>query len=566
MYKLPPAAGAAPTKVVFEGVEPGSPEAQRLLAQNQPTIAHFHAKARQARDLSEQPGASMIQQLPDGGRLRYVYNGGQEAIFVRLNPRDVPQPQPRQPVELKSNNPVLAVDVLFDPEQFEVGTIYSTEPGTEHIPGKPAEEIVVLEGYEYAYSIDASNYGRNAEDYEETIVTRTFASTAGNSSYYFYSSLGDAQAGLDAFIAESEAETAADQEYYASLGYYGYISTSTITVRIAGYTFYQLPVPGFPGYSEYRAYFETLSVSTKTTPLLRLEPAVPDRDEPITRNFLEKRTYLNVLPVVGVRVDGARPYEALSTEPSQDARLRSLLGDERTTVSRQIAFDDPSGGERFYGAGFCATPRDPAMPGMAPAKFDIEVWIGAADVRQFNDSPGAQGDTWGVDSSDMHYEPFTLVEFTIRVREFSDGAYHTIKAAVDAQGKIERYKAPGNGTGSPTELVSTEKPGDARHVDWWFAANTGWSDGGQEPAQPERRTSDGAIMMGNLLDEAAARADVAKAQVPERTVPDKPTHDGEVQQLTKVAVIHWTPAAFIGDKGTAEIELLVPGGGGGADA
>jgi hypothetical protein len=83
--RLPPEFGETPTKVVFEGVEPGSAEAQRLYHERISEISSFHQKARQNRMISESPTSSMQQALPNGDQLRYTFNNGVENIHVRLS-------------------------------------------------------------------------------------------------------------------------------------------------------------------------------------------------------------------------------------------------------------------------------------------------------------------------------------------------------------------------------------------------------------------------------------------------------------------------------------------------
>lgn len=528
--RLPPKFGETPTKVVLEGTDPGDPAARQLFVELQGQIARFHSKARQSREISEQDQLGMQQALPGGGRMRYQFNSGQETLFVRVNPQRAATTR-EETVERKlTTTPVLAIDVLFDPQQFEAGDIYSIEKELTTIPGTPGGNNLIYPGFEYTSTYPPSNYGYEADDRVETSVTVTVAAGGGNLNGYDYSSAAEANDAMHTAFAIMESQPQPQP------------ISSTFTMRIVSYT--QRTFFG----ARTTAYFETVSVTTKAEPVYGDALPTPPRTVEKNRYFREVRTYLNVLPVVGLRVDGPRPYEALSTVKASDARLQSLVEGERTAVSRAIAFDDPAGGRRFYGAGFAAAPRDPVMPGVPPEALEIEVWVGSANVSQSNEPPGTEGAQWGVDSPGMSYATQTASAFTIRAREFSDGGYQIVRVGTDAQGKIERFEEA-----EVEATLSVDMPMDARHIDWRFAAGAGWTDSGQEPAQPEVRTPAGAPTMGSLLAELDMAVVVAPARTPARSVPDAPVHEGGVTQLTKVAVIRWTPAEFVGGRGTAEI-------------
>lgn len=546
--RLPTNPGETPTKVVLEGTDPGDPAARQLYNELRGQVARFQGKARQSREISGQPQLNMQQALPGGGRMRYNYNNGQETLRIEVNPTRGESVEVEPEKRLLPITPVLAIDVLFDPAQFRIGEIHSTDTTTIYHPGEPGGVEVVIPASSYSYVIAADNPGTWAEDYAETTITRTFSAMGGNTGTVRgpndetrFSSTGDAVAHLNSRIAEWEASAAEQIAYYEANGYFGLTNTATVTYRVASFTG---PIELF-GPWVFQAYYETLTVESSSTALKRETPPTPPYTTEKKRQLLETRDYLDVLPVVGLRVDGTRPYEALSTEKAKDSRLVSLLDNERVTVERTIAFNDPDGGDRFYGAGFCAQPRDPAMPGVDPAELEIEVWIASANVAQRNEPPGRTSSQWGVDDPDMIYEPSTELSFTIRAREFGDGGYQIVKVETDAQGKIEKFEEG--------QRVSTSMPTDAQHIEWRFAAAGAWTDSGQEPAQPETRTSNGIPTMGALLDELHMTVEVDPARVPERTVPRKPTHNGTVEQMTRVAVIRWKPPAQQGAKGSAEI-------------
>lgn len=114
MSRLPPEFGKNPTKLVFRGVDPGSPAARQLFLQYEGQLRHFHAKARQAVGLSELPIYATHIQLPGGGSMHYSYNNGQEAIHVLVNPTTVEVPTTEPVKKTTSPTYVLAIDVVFD--------------------------------------------------------------------------------------------------------------------------------------------------------------------------------------------------------------------------------------------------------------------------------------------------------------------------------------------------------------------------------------------------------------------------------------------------------------------
>lgn len=123
--RLPPPFGKPSTKVVFESVAPGSPAAQLLYHQHQAQISRFQHKARQYRDISDQPGVQMQQALPGGGQMRYSYNNGLEIVTVRLSPTEVARAEQQARNYVQPFDPVLAIDILFVNRLLDVSHLYT---------------------------------------------------------------------------------------------------------------------------------------------------------------------------------------------------------------------------------------------------------------------------------------------------------------------------------------------------------------------------------------------------------------------------------------------------------
>ena len=259
--RLPPKPGETPTKVVLHGTDPGDPAAIQLYNELRGQITRFHSKARQSREISGQPQVTMQQALPGGGRMRYVYNGGQEQLHVTVHPTRGTTEEGEEPTREQVTTPVLAVDVLFDPEQFEIGSVHQVRQATIHHPAEPPRTVVTYEAYNYSYNLDQwnTNAGRNADDYSETTVTLTFPGPGGNMMESGFSSLGAANAALSAWIAYLSAQT------------YPQPAQTTATFRVAGYT--ARPWFGTPYYTAYYETIEFTSVGEEVTEVVPGKPA-----------------------------------------------------------------------------------------------------------------------------------------------------------------------------------------------------------------------------------------------------------------------------------------------------
>lgn len=145
--RLPPVPGWAPTKVVFDGVKPGSPEAQALYLEFQGPINRFHAKARQAVQTSEQQGFGMHQKLPNGGMMRYSFNHGQETIHVQVEPEIVVVAKKPKKPKPKPKPKFLAIDVLIDARVYHYEFREDIEASGE-----------IINSFDFSYNVWASTF------------------------------------------------------------------------------------------------------------------------------------------------------------------------------------------------------------------------------------------------------------------------------------------------------------------------------------------------------------------------------------------------------------------------
>jgi len=124
--KLPGEFGETPPKIVILGTGGDKALAIRLFNLNAGPINAFQSKARMQRLMSGDRTTFMHQELPDGGSLHYNYNNGQETIYVELRPEIISAAE--QDPELRKRPPyppILAVDVVFEPERYSAYNIFS---------------------------------------------------------------------------------------------------------------------------------------------------------------------------------------------------------------------------------------------------------------------------------------------------------------------------------------------------------------------------------------------------------------------------------------------------------
>lgn len=508
--------------MVFEGGDAANPAAQLLRKQLAGAIAKFHAKARQQDELAGQDSSHMHQSLPGGGSMRYVQNGGQETIFVRVpTPPGTPAPAeerptpPAQPIE-----PLLAIDILFTPEVFLAADVTSYTQQT--IPPTPGPPWWDPSGWSTIYDAGDSFIGLYPGS-----GAPSFAWVLGP--YQGSTGPGVMSGAIDAGDIISFDETDHAQTPLSPFVSYGAPHPLGTAGDWVSAKFYFIPaVLGSGGPTDVKTY---------------------------TRDQYSFFDVLNVVGVVGdvtdpKGADGAR-YEATSLGASTDARLKPLTSGSQT-IARTLAVSDPEH-PGFTGAGFLARPRKSQGPTEEPEPVVFDVYLASINVTKENAYPDAEGATFEADDPSFNYDVFDELRFRIRAREFVLDRPHAVGVSTHTEKKIRHFDAGGYDTpptiGGP-DTVSTSD----RAVDWGFAVARGWTDEGNEPADPTVVDDRGASTMGKLLADSGELTKVVTGPQPlGRSLPSAPVWPGDVTAMTKVATITWTPPKTQNDHGHADI-------------
>lgn len=538
MYsKLPPNFGNTPVKVVFEGVEPGSPEAQKLFHQHQGQIQHFHKKARQNRDISQQPGASMQQAMPAGGQMRYTYNLGQETVHVRLAPTKVVEGVSEDKDKPRKFDVVLAIDVLFDTKPYVAADVTSYEEEVVS-PGSPGSPGAAFPAYSTIFD-DGPPPPNEQELYFRVygdLVDQTTSYTTSPSGFALLSSLGPT----------IPTESVSEVDFIMAWGSI-YFNT-TLGGYVASVSAHYL-VPGAP-------------------------VAVPPTERVVHKHYVRHEyEYIEGLIAVGLAVgepgtDGAYSVKSVGVElgdPDIDSRLQTLAGgDAVRTITRRITIEEPE--PRVSGAGFAARPKTPQGEG-----FEIDVWMGSCNVTKKNAYPDGEGSTVEEDDPSFEYDATTGVDWTIRLREFVDVTPHRFHVETETEQRVTTWLPPPAESGggeeeeepdpdaeverehdvAPTERQEPPEISDMNlWFDWGFAAAEAWEDTGE--GDPTDAQATGSKLLGNLLAERAGHSEVAKCDVTDRALLTEARWNLEFDEMTKVATIKWTPGTQTGG-GTAKI-------------
>lgn len=541
---LPPEFGETPTRIVFEGVEPGSAAAQLLYRQLQGQISRFQFKARQARTISEQPGAHMHQALPGGGMLRYTYNDGIETVYVRAEPARpvVVQPQPAPP-RPDRHDPVLAIDLLFYAQGYEAAEIWTYTETTTYYPPTPDEFEPDANIFFYASEVTGNVMREGpipAAEWQDHFVKSaaqrghvqnisgptTLTLVPGKSfplalnvkdlaSWLAYASGPDVPG---AIIKDVIQITYGDPAWNYGWG----DGIQTVVYTIGAVQRGRGRIPGKPGYSVVSREYEAYAYD-----------------------------YFDVLGVGGVVGDPdtktSEPYDAVSVGQPDNDDARLIPASELQPgprVERMLAISDPNQTYGFVGAGFLARPRDTQRPGETPTKTVIDVYIASSNNVQSNSRESATPTSaLGRDDPGMNYEPHQMASCLIQAREFVDGT----PIAVEVRTRTERRKSlregrPGGGSG--IEMSD-------REVTWHFAAGPNWTDNGTAPAEPDRNDASGAPMMGKLLGWMYYHGEQAVTEPQPRRFVNAPEWAGGAREMVRACRIEWSPSAHPGVHGTA---------------
>lgn len=532
--RLPAQFGDTPVKVIFEGVEPGSAQAQLLYRENQAEITHFHTKARQSLIQSEQPGAHMQQAMADGGRMRYSFNNGQEILTVKLEPppQIVPVDRPvREPIPTA---PHLAIDVLLNNVLHLVADVYSKVETT------PAQD-------EY---VDVSTQFIGLP---ETWAAAQSAALGTISCTYLYDGYTD---GYMPYLYELEpppmwpyAQTAADSSIPTYPPATGSAEFET------HYGIFEVVVSGSEGPE---TGYQTVVLDRITRTLV---PAQPAR----YTHYRKQYYYFDTLVAVGLRAPpegGADTYTAISVPTSEepDARLYPVTSGPNS-AARELLVDEALP-LHATGQGFVALPRVPlplSIPGALPPTV-IEVYIGSDNTTKANEYPGPVGATLEDDDPSFVYDYLAEVGWVVRVREFP-GTPSAVGVTTTTERRMVPWEPP---LGPPPELgeavpledtpptveLPEEVEPSARTARWGFAADKTWQELSEaaEPADP------GADGMGTLLAELSGTTAVAGVDPLARVIDDTVDWPGAVTDMTRIAVITWQPPRVLGRIGSATIE------------
>lgn len=559
---LPPEFGVA-TKVVMVGVDQGSPAAQLLYHRLSGHISHFHQAARMARgDMSV---AFRQQTLADGTRLSYSYNNGLEIVQVTVAPRTLVQVEQevKTPTPTVQLEPLLAIDVLFHPDDFEVGDIFSHTKSTETVivPGQPIGDPMDPDNWDVP-----TTYHRFFTSTSPTVITEgSWGYIRGwyyTTKTYYLDELARAAGGAWGEFAEKAflefLET--DGRNQVSPGSAAIIGTMRYYGGIFG--------NGVLGGEQSVNYGDWLELWEAESPANWIGPRGPDTTETVEtlRNKREKRTYFDVLNVVGTRVEDDpdnpedEPYEANSLGDTDDARLTPVTAAARS-MSRTISINDPDSGEGFLGSCFVARPRVwPPNPGEDPKKLTVKLYAASINVAQHNQLPGKETSAFGTDDDTMNYIAKTELRVKVRARELGPVTPIAVRVNLTTEGKIERF-VDDEGGGYPSIEAGTETISAARVRDWSFAALDTWQPGGGEPADPAAVDVEGKSTMGELLDEEGySTINVSGPQPMPRSVPAAPAWTQPVEEMTQIGYVEWTPPKPTEEHGTGVVVLF--GGGG----
>lgn len=527
MYsKYPARPGEPPVKVVFEGIEPGSPEAQQLFFANQAAIQHFHAKARQNRDISGQAGAHMQQAQRDGGQFRYSYNNGIETVHIKLSPQRIErQLREPPPPELPPIPPTLAVDVLFETPFAELGNVWWYAEKTTTRPGTPGENYPSVVIYQASVEYWQSQFS------SDTIWDEVYA---GGTVY------GNGPSGTVLGLEQHDQLVARGPQEPWNI-----MQTYVIMKRHAP-----------PGLGQPYYVTEAFTLTMATRPVnIPPGPPVTVTEKVYTH---DQRSFFKTLNLVGAQgnpegdPEKDPPYVARTPGESDDGRLvpceELKIGKEIERILPPEAPDQPP---NFVGAGFLAQPTMPITPGVEPEDTVIDIFVARSDVRQWNERSDAKTSSrFAVDDSSMKYqiEDFPR-QVTIRAREFVGVSPVAIKVTVKAG--MKKVLTP-DGEPAVTTFGDSVPP---RPVAWFFAAAPIWQDSGNEPAEPDTRDGEDRPMMGRLAKEETMFVNQDQTRTPpDRVFRTAPKFDKPAEEYARVCRITWTPPKDATGEGEVKIE------------
>lgn len=551
MSRLAPEPDELPTKIVLHGAEPGSAESVLLSKQLGGEIRHLLSSARQARLLAESPSQFMTKAMPNGrGRLIYNFNQGIETLHVHLEPTFAKE----LAVEGKRDqpgraDPVLAIDVLFTNEMFtayDITTLTSetTTPGGNYPAVPEVWDVQVLRTLESVRTL----YPAGA--IEELTSERVD----------FFQQLG-----------------AAYNPDHIRPGPNFKFDTNGPVEFYHVYAVMKFVDDGFHDYG--------WGIGGTGVMLIEVgdrQPGTPGGTYPpvVTRFYgREARDYFDVLIPAGAVGDpepeqGDESYEAVALGrtgryedgrliPASELQVSKACTRAFTAVAPPVppvteggGNDLPQGAEidapSFWaGQGFIARPKKTQIIGVPIEKTVIDIYVGSSNNTQLNDFPGT--------SPRFDFVKTSLKgPIKVQLREFAAAPPVGIRVDLETDMVQRTYTSPQANQGPTRQLTSTDGPSTPpRPGTWHFAAAPNWVDGGNEPAEPDRKDADGKEMMGKLLDQKTFDEETLTANQIE-PVPSALLHEpiwpGDVGgRMRFLCRIEWTPPEEVYLTGTAKI-------------
>lgn len=533
---IPTQNGDTPTKVILLGLAGDNSKALTLYNRIAGEVAAFLGKARQNRMISGQPSSYMQQARPGGGSFRYQYNNRQETVYVTLTP-----PEESFARSLDARNPVsvppprLAVDVVFEPSLYLSGDVYSKTVTTTikrewvWVNGDPIpvdeSELQPRTGQYWTGDDWYDPIGPRYQRAHEVLQSITIVSGENR----------DPATQYDIDILNSVAPSRELGIFIYRVSYVHWLENS----------------------QAFESFYWMMSTGSFWMPSFGYEPTWTGRlgdpyEVAANQHVRDQVSYYDTINVVRAHVDTPTgSYEADSTGAGGDVRLKSLAqAGADVTITRTVGAASPPPG--FWGAGFLAQPMrtiDLSETSVQPTVIDI--YIAAMNTVKANTFPGPEGATFAADDPSFTYDTKRDLNFRVTAREFIDGTGGFVVRVDPAVSKREKHFTAEAVDAEPTVEGENVDTDSGRDDSWKFAADKGWVDGGQAPADPA------AQHMGELLDDSGATTKTVLAYNPApRTVNTAPSWSGPVTAMTKVASIEWTPPSRPHEHGKAKITLL----------
>lgn len=494
-----------PTRVLLEGIPPG-PLADALFDRYRAPLKRFREAQQQNLNISqEMTGGTIIRRVrTDLGGAEAIYSNqfGQERISLTVHPRVVEEVRER--LTTQQFDPCLAIDVLFNSSRFRAGRIYT--PG--EVDGGDGEG----EG-----EGGGGGGGGEGDWFDQDTWT-----------VIFQSSLGD-----------------------------GFFDMHETVTEGPGYYFWVGPIDQLgsgPSYPYPLVWLESFDLgSPPTTPSsnivvraqIGIAPAAVEPSAAISAAWgvssgggggdpdpepfqdIHDVEFHNVLIAIGTVVD-----------PENDYTITVPSGTEIGTAEYQLDITNSDPYERLIGEGFIVFRNWPIDSSEFPEPVTIEIYASSTNMTKENEPPGEDGLNFEEDHPSFTYDYEPSVAWTIRVREFEERP-----ATVRVTTESERRDTITTSSGTTVEVEDAPE----RTIEWYFAAGSDWELTGEEPANPD------APDMGELMGELEGETELIGPSPLGREIRTRPFWGGEIDEMTLIATIEWTPPSRRGQRGKVEL-------------